>query len=690
MVSTRSTINPTLSNQSHVFKGIETRKDEVLDGHLNTTSQNIEPIDKPKIALTDDIHVYERETFKAQMITEELELIKREIVLLTKVDKSKLSQRELYVLENQVKQLRVKTDSLEYQANKAFEFANTVLVTLSDEDERKAKEKGRGFDDYLQDLKGRIELLLSEASGLKQRAQRSNNLVAREDFYNQAKEKEEIAMYLILEEFEVIAQKNKTRYRKNQLILQEMLMESASLQERELMMSIFSQIDSYFDDAKRKREKANSDGISFNMRKILLQDAYSLEMKALDLQQQAKTMLENHDINSMMAYQISDDSGAVASVDNKNKDTETGGSVEQNRQVETQSQEIQGSQVDQAVEVISTPATESEIAFDQPNIGTVYKVQFSALRELKSASFFRGISQITAQKVPNTNYIRYFSGDFNSIDAAMIRRNSVRTLGYPDAFIKSWKDGEEVSLLSLQDNSNNANVNLSAGSASQSLVNNIDFSATNMSSLQGVYYSVQIGVYSRPRTSAMIFNIAPLYHKRLKNGYWVYYSGIYKTIADANTRKDEIRASGVKDAFIVAFSDGQKVSFTQARQEIDRGGKTPEDEDIVILEDASLQIDSQWNIAQSSKASQQTNTVDMIYKIQIGVYSNPVNLSWISSQLDDGMQLESFQNSNGKYVFTVGNFSSAEDARAQLESVKEVVGDAFVVGFKSGIKIYVR
>ncbi|NOR86627.1 MAG: hypothetical protein GQ527_03365, partial [Bacteroidales bacterium] len=574
--STSLTTSPIVVNQAIVFNGIENRKEEVLEGKLNTAAQTTQAsAANVPMAETDDVHVYERESYKAEMISEELEIIKREIALLVKADQSDLTEREVYVIENQIKQLREKSDSLDYQANRAFEFANRILNTLSEEDQKELKKKGRDFNDYLEDLKNKIELLLSEASSLKQRAQRSNNITLREDLYNQAKEKEEVAMYLILEEFEVIAQKNKTRYRKNQLILQQLLMETASPQERELMMNIFSQIDSYFDQASEKRRKANEAGVSFNMRKILLQDAYSLEMKALDMQQQAQNMLKKHDTRAMLAMQ-SIKTEADDNLMAQNEETQTDGVLIDNNVVNQESK----------IAEISTVL----IPLDSPERGNIYKVQFLALRELKTADYFSsGITEITAERVPNTNFVRYFSGSFTDIECAMIRRNNLRSSGYPDAFIKSWKNGESISLLGMAENTNRTNVNLTASSTTQSLVNNIDFSATNISSLSGVYYTVQVGVYSRPRTSAMIFGISPLYHKRLANGYWVYYSGIFKSIADANLKKDEIVTKGVSDAFIVAYSDGQAVSFSKARQDLNRGSNPPEDTDIVIIEDASLQ-----------------------------------------------------------------------------------------------------
>ncbi|MCK5774869.1 MAG: hypothetical protein KAH25_01770, partial [Bacteroidales bacterium] len=124
------------ANQEIVFENIENRKQEVLYGQLNTsteapllaeginektkTDQDISPAKETESS----IQSYEREVFKAQMITEELELIKREIALLLTTNKSELSDREIYVLESHIKNLRQSSDSIEYQANKAYVYAN--------------------------------------------------------------------------------------------------------------------------------------------------------------------------------------------------------------------------------------------------------------------------------------------------------------------------------------------------------------------------------------------------------------------------------------------------------------------------------------------------------------------------------------------------------------------------------------
>jgi hypothetical protein len=463
-------------------------------------------------------------------------------------------------------------------------------------------------------------------------------------------------------------------------------MERASPEERDLMRNIFAQIDDYFSLADSKRKKANESGISFSMKKILLQDAYSLEMKALDLQQQAKTMIENNDRIAMLAYQ---------------KDEQ---SIQQNRvdasQTANQLATVENNDLDHTPELVNTNsqqrtehAVEREIPIIENNMeeGIYYRVQFVALKELKNTNDFPGIAEVKAQRVSGTDYIRYFSGQFNSLDDAIIRRNSIRASGYRDAFIKSWRNGEEVNLLSLNEGGVQTTTTTTANLSTETQVNNIDFSATNISSLQGVYYTVQVGIYSRPRTSAMIFDIAPLYHKRMDNGYWIYYSGIFKSISNAESKKQEIVEKGVSDAFIVAFSNGDQINLADARQQISRGEETPSDDAIVILEDASNQLNQQWSRSQSNTIVEQDNdNGELVYKIQVGVYSNPVNLNWISSQLDTNIAVKSYQNSNGKYVYTVGEFSSANEARMLLNEVSQLVSDAFLVGFQNGQKKYIR
>jgi len=666
--------------ESELLTDIESRKSNMLNSQFDAV------LDEGQISTqiasnlyADDLHIFERENFKAEMITEELELVKREIALLMQSENTHGNPIEAELIEEKIKELRTKADSLDVEANNAFELSNKILATLSEEEQKKARQSSRDFNAYLGDLKDKIELLLAQANTYKQKAQRSNDPETSTQLLEQAQTNEEIAAYLILEEFEVIAQKNKTRYRKNQLILQELLMGSASPQERELMRNIFDQIDDYFEQARLKRKKANQKDISFNMKKILLQDAYSLEMKALDLQIKAKSILENHDVDAMLALQRNTALSGQSLSQQESNNQESGLPIENNTSANSRnSSPLTNAHTLRQDEIVEV----SEVAQE----GLVYKIQIAAIRDFVPNSYFNGVTEITAELVYDSDYVRYFSGEFRDLNNAIIRRNSLRVSGYPEAFIRSWRDGDAVSLLDLQDEETQVSPVLSVGANPRTTTSNVDFSASNIKSLPGIYYTVQIGVYSRPRTSSMIFGIQPLFHKRMQNGYWVYYSGVYNSIINATARKDEIVRQGVSDAFVVAFNNGESIGVSEARQEINRGGAVPLDEDITILEEASRQIQNDWN---SNQRSTSPTTGMTGFRVQVGVYSNLINLDWISSQMEDDYQVESYQSTTGKYIYTIGNFSQEAGARNILKELQELVPDAFIVSYENGIKKYI-
>ncbi len=651
-----------VANQAVVFAQIEEREKELLQSQFSTASVSIPQNSSDSsisLKIVTNLHEYETVYLKSQLLEEQLKNLQQEIIFLQQTNQSQLSEAEKKNLYKQISLLKIESSELISQIDESVAKKNTIYSLLSVEEKNEVDDEGFDTEDYLRQTKEEITIQLNEASSLKQQAVRSNNPNTREELYNKAAEKEKIAMYYILDEFEIIAQKNKTYYTSNRLILEQLMMESINAQERELMQNIFTQIDDYFVQAGMKRDKAQNPEFSFKMKKILLQDAYSLEVKAIEMQEQALDMMRAHDIEKMLSLQIDkeDDTTSLTIAENDN-------------------QELQGES-----EVLVLPlGSDTKLSLDKPQQGIVYKVQFSALRELKSPDFFSPVNEISAERVSNSNFIRYFSGIFRDLNKAVTRRNELRNLSYPDAFVRRWKDGVAVSLVDQQDAQQAVIVNQGTASLSPK-VKDIDFTLTDISSLSGTYYTVQVGVYSRPRTSAMIFGVNPLYHRRSDNGFWVYFSGIYKSIADANIKRDEVRNMGVKDAFVVAYTNGEEVDLFTARQNISRGAAAPPDDDIVILEDASMKIDSEWNIAMTT-TNEVVDPSLIVYKVQIGVYSNPVNLSWVSSQLDEAVTIEVSRNQNGKYVYSIGSYSTETQAQINLEKVKELVSDAFVTKYQ--------
>ncbi len=88
--------------------------------------------------------------------------------------------------------------------------------------------------------------------------------------------------------------------------------------------------------------------------------------------------------------------------------------------------------------------------------------------------------------------------------------------------------------------------------------------ATQVETVRGLFYTVQVGVYSRPVPLDKLFNIAPLNSERTETAKVRYTTGIFTDIDSARLRRDEAVALGVKDAFITAYLNGRRIPMREA------------------------------------------------------------------------------------------------------------------------------
>jgi hypothetical protein len=88
--------------------------------------------------------------------------------------------------------------------------------------------------------------------------------------------------------------------------------------------------------------------------------------------------------------------------------------------------------------------------------------------------------------------------------------------------------------------------------------------ATQVETVRGLFYTVQVGVYSRPVPLDKLFNIAPLNSERTETAKVRYTTGIFTDIDSARIRRDETVALGVKDAFITAYLNGRRIPMRDA------------------------------------------------------------------------------------------------------------------------------
>jgi hypothetical protein len=331
-------------------------------------------------------------------------------------------------------------------------------------------------------------------------------------------------------------------------------------------------------------------------------------------------------------------------------------------------------------------------------------------------------------------------------------KNEIRQLGYKDAFVVVFLNGKRISVaeaLKLQgenpdlavtaETSNNnstqegvTKTNTAVNSASpdkgndQSVNANEIAKAENISTVSGLLYTVQVGVYSQPMTSAKLFNIQPLLSENLPNGKIRYNTGIYNNFGKAVEARNVIAAAGVKDAFVTAYYQGKRITLPEARTLEAQGNSvfatTSSMNQLPSLNgnnaNMSIQVDNKKETAvtalnnnaesTSDQTSPETNTQPstntelkttleinnavsdsgVVYKVQIGAFKDEVPLSIANQFLKIANKgIKNYKDPNGLTIYTLGSFTSYEQASSLKAEIAGVVSDAFVVAYNNGNKI---
>ncbi|MBK8339704.1 MAG: hypothetical protein IPK99_06780 [Flavobacteriales bacterium] len=91
--------------------------------------------------------------------------------------------------------------------------------------------------------------------------------------------------------------------------------------------------------------------------------------------------------------------------------------------------------------------------------------------------------------------------------------------------------------------------------------------------VKGLFFTVQVGVYSKPVALDKLFNITPLNSELITGGKVRYTTGIYRDMEVVRGRKDRAVQQGVQDAFITAYLNGKRIPIAEARALIAKFGE---------------------------------------------------------------------------------------------------------------------
>jgi hypothetical protein len=271
-----------------------------------------------------------------------------------------------------------------------------------------------------------------------------------------------------------------------------------------------------------------------------------------------------------------------------------------------------------------TPVYNSEkpIPVDQQQpSGLVYKVQVGAFRKPLPPEYFNKFAPISGQKIGD-GITRYMVGYFTNFTVADGSKEQIHDLGYGDAFVVAYCNGVRISITEAKEIEagrkecpgtnlvavNNMSINQTTTSTTGT--NTTNTAGTNTSTAQngnttplvtpstteekqltsyytgvpdaapanqveiikGLFFTVQIGVYSKPVKASLLYNISPLNSQLTETNKIRYTTGIYCNINDANKRKDEIVGIGITDAFVTAYYNGKRITIAEANELIAANG----------------------------------------------------------------------------------------------------------------------
>ena len=112
------------------------------------------------------------------------------------------------------------------------------------------------------------------------------------------------------------------------------------------------------------------------------------------------------------------------------------------------------------------------------------------------------------------------------------------------------------------------------GSLSRDVFLNPDVIATtDAAQIDGLFFTVQIGVYSRNVPHSVLYNLEPLVTRRVNNNTLYRYStGTYASFDEAQKRCDQIIKIGVEDAFVTAYYKGDRIGPEKAEELLKKFG----------------------------------------------------------------------------------------------------------------------
>ncbi len=239
----------------------------------------------------------------------------------------------------------------------------------------------------------------------------------------------------------------------------------------------------------------------------------------------------------------------------------------------------------------------------------------------------------------------------------------------------------------------------------------------------GIVFKVQIGAFNKPVADNAFGSVSPVSGEIIPNSNLIRYTaGLFTVFDEASNARKELNGLNYKDAFVVAYCYGKRMSVTEARALIAAGKDCKSGGQIAPSQNAvATNTNNKTNVENPTLANKPTSTESttentksnnanlnapaqiksgetlpqqdiqtikgLLYTVQVGVYSKPVK----AGQLFNITPLYFELNQKGQYRYTSGIFNDVREASKAKDIIVQIgVADAFVSAYINGKRIPVE
>jgi hypothetical protein len=339
-----------------------------------------------------------------------------------------------------------------------------------------------------------------------------------------------------------------------------------------------------------------------------------------------------------------------------------------------------------------------------------YRIQIGAYNQPVNNDRFKGMSPILMESIPGSELLRYMVGLFYTFNSANTSLPKVKQLGYKDAFIVAYHKGKRVSVYEARRIESELMAQakqdiIAIATTSDSLVNKTDSIShqnieladvkvdstkieLNLAKTDDIFFCVQIGVYREIVSSDRLYNLDPIMYDSYGNGLIRHTFGKYYDFNTAVIEQNKIRAMGIKDAFVIAYSNGKKIAINEAVGLLKNNVSMPNDQ-IVLSIPTNVPIPNVENIVNVQNVVAPPENVAKQkpeYYVQIGVFKEEINRFLKDSFLRIAGKSNLVKLKNGTTtVYRIGSFASFAQAQAMLTNAKNSgINDAFIIAIVDG------